>query len=435
LIDENCHAAIFHSSFVIRHSVIRHCHAIFVAMRPRHILIVAIDGLRASALGAYGNTMFGTPALDAFAADSFLLDSCYAPSTDLEATYRALWQSVHPARPQTAGRNAPSLPRLLSKHGYTTTFVSDAPEVPSFPLTAEFDQRVEVATAMAATPSAARAADTTGTSMARLFAAAADVMASTAAGSPSAVWVHARGFYGPWDAPLELQHALLDEGDPPPIESVDPPKVFLDATADPDAIFRYGCAYAAQAIVLDACWMGLLATIQSAAPEGGWLIMLLGLRGFPLGEHGTIGGVDPRLYVEQLHVPWLVRFSDGSGRLGRSNQLTTPLELLPTVLACADAEGEKGPLATLDGMSVATLVRNANPAWRESLISVSAAGHRAIRTNDWCLRRDASANAPAELYVRPDDRWEMNDVAKLCPEVTERLARDLDTFVQQSVRC
>jgi hypothetical protein len=51
------------------------------------------------------------------------------------------------------------------------------------------------------------------------------------------------------------------------------------------------------------------------------------------------------------------------------------------------------------------------------------------------LRRDASANAPAELYVRPDDRWEMNDVAKLCPEVTERLTRDLDEFVQQADRC
>jgi hypothetical protein len=372
--------------------------------------------------------------LDAFAADSFLLDCCYAPTTDLEAIYRALWQSVHPARPQTASTSAESLPALLSKHGYATTFVSDAPEVSSFSLTAGFDQHVEVAAAKAAAPSAARAEETAGTSMARLFATAADVIASTAEALPSAVWVHARGFYGPWDAPLELQRALLDEGDPSPLETADPPDVFLDATEDPDAIFRYGCAYAAQAMVLDACWMGLLATIRSAAPEGGWLIMLLGARGFPLGEHGKIGGVDPRSYVEQIHVPWLVRFSDGSGRLGRSKLLTAPLDLLPTVLECIATDGTKDPRA-LDGMSVATLVRNANAAWRESLISVSPAGGRAIRTNDWCLRRDASANEPAELYVRPDDRWEMNDVAKLCPEVTERLTLDLDGFVQQAGRC
>ena len=94
-------------------------------MPTRHILIVAIDGLRASALGAYGNTTFPTPALDEFAAESFLLDSCYAPSADLGDVYRACWQSVHPARPLAAEDAAPSLPRRLASRGYSTTLVTD----------------------------------------------------------------------------------------------------------------------------------------------------------------------------------------------------------------------------------------------------------------------------------------------------------------------
>ena len=52
-------------------------------MPAPNILVVVVDGLRASAFGAYGNTSFPTPALDQFAADSLLLDWCYAPSAEL----------------------------------------------------------------------------------------------------------------------------------------------------------------------------------------------------------------------------------------------------------------------------------------------------------------------------------------------------------------
>src|SRR6187399_1377417 len=66
---------------------------------PRsNILVVVVDGLRASALGAYGNTSFPTPALDRFAAQSMLFDACFAPTAELNEIYHALWQSQHQAR-------------------------------------------------------------------------------------------------------------------------------------------------------------------------------------------------------------------------------------------------------------------------------------------------------------------------------------------------
>ena len=52
---------------------------------PANILVVVVDGLRASALGAYGNTTFSTPSLDQFAAESLLFDWCYAGSPELSA--------------------------------------------------------------------------------------------------------------------------------------------------------------------------------------------------------------------------------------------------------------------------------------------------------------------------------------------------------------
>jgi hypothetical protein len=45
----------------------------------------------------------------------------------------------------------------------------------------------------------------------------------------------------------------------------------------------------------------------------------------------------------------------------------------------------------------------------------------------------ADASSPSvEVFVRPDDRWEANDVAKLCPDVVEMLLRQLDESTQSS---
>ncbi|MEX2310690.1 MAG: sulfatase-like hydrolase/transferase [Pirellulales bacterium] len=396
-------------------------------MPTRNVLVVAVDGLRASALGAYGNTMYPTPALDEFAADSFLLDWCYTPTADLGAVYRALWQSMHPARPQTEIAGAASLPRLFSERGYATTLVTDEPQLASFASAADFHERVQLTDSSAS--DIERAADASHTSLARLFAAACDAVAAGSSTSPRLVWVHSRGMYGPWDAPLDLQRALLDESDPPPVENAAPPDFSTGDTHDPDAAFRYGAAYAAQAMALDASWEGLLEAVQSAGVNQEWLVVLLGARGYPLGEHRRIGGDDPRLYAEQLHVPWLMRFPDSRGRLARSGQLASPLDLLPTLMEWIG--GADHAPTKLDGLSVLPLIGSARPAWRESLIAVSAAGHRAIRTAEWSLRQDAAAQQQPELYVRPDDRWEFNDVAKLCPEVLETLTRAMDEHFPQ----
>ncbi len=75
-----------------------------------------------------------------------------------------------------------------------------------------------------------------------MFGTVADEAVSSQRSQPQFLWLHTRGLYGPWDAPLELQESLLDEGDPPSVESVEAPDFF--ATDDPDEVFRYSSAYA-----------------------------------------------------------------------------------------------------------------------------------------------------------------------------------------------
>ena len=67
-------------------------------MNQNDIIVIAIDGLGASALGAYGNTWFETPCLDELACESVLAEWCFAPATGLDAVYRSLWTAAHPLR-------------------------------------------------------------------------------------------------------------------------------------------------------------------------------------------------------------------------------------------------------------------------------------------------------------------------------------------------
>lgn len=402
-------------------------------MPAPNILVVVVDGLRASALGAYGNASIPTPALDRFAADSLLLDWCLAPSVDLADVYRAFWQSAHPARPLQP--TAASLTQLLTTRGYTATLVTDEPQLAKIAAAGDFDQCLQLHDTLPAGTTCERANDVAHTSMARLFGSVCDLIATSStisdSSSPRFIWAHSRGMYGPWDAPLDVQDTLLDEGDPPPLESAKPPDLLITPTDDPDVAFRLACAYAAQAIVLDECWDGVLQTIEATASLGQWLVMLIGARGYPLGEHNRVGGVDPRLYAEQLHVPWLVRLPEGSGRLARIGQLASHLDLKPTLLAALDRDAADDTAASaIQGANILPLAATSRHRWRDSLVAAGKSGARAIRTTDWSFRQDSPSSTDGELYVRPDDRWEANDVAKLCPDVVEALAAALSETVE-----
>jgi arylsulfatase A-like enzyme len=404
-------------------------HAIFAIMTAPDILVVVVDGLRASALGAYGNTTYPTAALDRFAAESILFDWCFALCTDLPGIYRACWHAEHPARSLQASIPL-SLPKLLASIGYSTALITDEPVLTSIAAADGFHQCIQLQ--IPPTFPKQQPGDNSESSIAKFFADTCDFIASakptSRSDSPRLLWAHSRGMYGPWDAPIELQDSLLDDGDPQPVESTQPPDLMLSPSDDPDSAFRYACAYAAQMMVLDESWDGIMQTIESNGDAAGWIVVLIGARGFPLGEHRRIGGVDEKIHAEQLHVPYLVRFPNGFGRLARSGQLAAPIDLLPTLLA-ATGERVAPRYGHGDGLNSIPRALAARAPWRDALVATGTSGAQAIRTLDWCLRKDVASKVDAELYVRPDDRWEANDVAKLCPEVVESLSRRLDEAI------
>ena len=52
----------------------------------------------------------------------------------------------------------------------------------------------------------------------------------------------------------------------------------------------------------------------------------------------------------------------------------------------------------------------------------------ALRTPAWLLVR--RQDGQRELFAKPDDRWEANEVANRCPEAVEQLDAALDEFQQ-----
>ncbi len=433
-------------------------HTRYIRDMPRsNILVVVIDGLRASALGAYGNTTYPTSALDRLAAQSLVFDACYAPAVELADVYSALWQARYsigkkttPTLPAEDRDRCANLPRRLGESGYQTTLVTDDRQLLEFEGGRDFDDCVQVA----CHNKNALATDLSATSLAQLFAAAGEVIERSSAKSraketleydrPDLLWLHARGLFGPWDAPLNLQESQLDSDDPSPILSATPSDFRVGYDDDPDIVFRHGVAYAAQIMVLDECWQNLSHILPPRGAADEWLVLLLGGRGYCLGEHQQIGGIDPCLPVEQLHVPWLIQFPDRRGRLARSSALVSHIDVMPTLL---DWIGNgRSIVPDLASASVLPLAEPTGTGWRPALLSAGKNGAYSIRNSLWTLRgiyasgpsHDAGSEKPfvnqatsPQLFVRPDDRWEANDVAKLCPEVVEELQAIATTALRQ----
>ncbi|MFO0788364.1 MAG: sulfatase-like hydrolase/transferase [Pirellulales bacterium] len=424
-----------------------------------NILVVVVDGLRAAALGAYGNTTFPTPALDDFAATSLILDGCYSPAIELDAIYEAMWHARHPLHrrfQRNDSHAALSLPKLLADRGFETTLITDEPSLVQLEATQAFRECIQLRTDDST--ATARATDISSTRLADVFAPLIEIVertsskrrrsASEASNWPAQlIWLHAQGMFGPWDAPLSLQESLLDE-ETFPVESATVPQILLASDNDLDLAFRYSTAYAAQVMVLDQCWQELMSTLEAAGASDSWLVMLLGARGFSLGEHGRIGGLDDRLPVEHLHVPWLIRFPDSRGQLARRPSLVSHVDILPTLAELTKTS--QSTVATSAGLSILPLADPADPPCRASLLSTNLSSSNdesisptySLRTDAWCLRGaltkgdptaiDREAVEPA-LFVRPDDLWEANDVAKLCPDVVDELQRIAQACIDAAI--
>jgi arylsulfatase A-like enzyme len=370
-----------------------------------NVLVVAAHGLNCHGLGPYGNPWVATPAADALAAEAVVFDRHFADDPSPTGARRAC---------------PPALIAALRAAGVTTTLINDRKD--RSPDDRGWDRTLATDPDHHSTPGAA------------LLAAVRSALDQVARNSPWLVWIETERLLPPWDLELETYHhyastsggfAAADESDddePAEVEPTNEPTPGPFDVNDDREWHRLHNSFGAAVTAFDA-ELGELARefrVRGVDESAAWIVT--SGHGYPLGEHGIVGPSGSRMHEEFVHLPLIIRLPAQQQRMRRVPAFTQAADLAPTI---ADLFGVAVP-AGVPGRSLLPLTVGAVADWRPAARSATGA-ERAVRTPEWAfLAAVPGSDRPARLYRKPDDIWEVNDLAPRHPDECDRLAALLD---------
>jgi arylsulfatase A-like enzyme len=275
--------------------------------------------------------------------------------------------------------------------------------------------------------------------------------------SPFVLWLDLFSPHGPWDPPQPYrdQYATAEpdefeagaegdlvedqEGEEIDLEEVpvliDVPAGAVGEVIDEAELLRLRRTYAGTVTLVDR-WLGVFfEALKRLGRMEDSLVIFTADQGEPLGEHGYVRRFRPWLYEELIHTPLILRMPGGSFGGTRHQALVQTVDLLPTILAALGL-----PLPASDqvqGHSLIPLVRGEQTKVRDYACLGMDVEEFAIRTHLWHLivpvEVEHDPDDPprrAELYCKPEDRWDQNNVADQHPEIAEHLELTLRRFVE-----
>ncbi len=392
----------------------------------RNGIVVVVEGVNTGLVGTYGSNTAVTPSMDRLAAHGLVLDQCFVDSLDLRQQLHSLWTGGHAAQACTAES---SIWHSLSSNGYETCLITDCA------ITAKVAEELGCprVTLVEVDESAEPADDWTECSLMRVFVTAIDELSETE--SNRVVWIHSRGLRLNWDAPIELRQRFMDPEDPDPPAESRVPNIEVTPDTDPDEVIGWAQVAAAQVAVVDQAIDILMTTIESRDDASDWAWMVVSPGGVPLGEHGRVGWGSPGLHGEELGCLAILRPAETQA--DREDNLKAPgtrraelcqlPDLMATFLDLLDLtpdqnEGRWGKsMLRLESFSVPF----AWPADFQSAYTANLA-EQWIRTPAWSAT--FREEGPPQLFVKPDDRWEISDVSTRRGDVVERLQKIANAF-------
>jgi arylsulfatase A-like enzyme len=372
---------------------------------PPSVIVIVVDRLGAGWLGPYGNTWVPTPSINRFAAQSLLCDAMLADAVSLSDLYQSYWTGL-PAL-CSAAAPWPSLPQVATRAGLASLLITDSSELTEHPLAAGFAE----GELLRSSPPRQLAAKVEHTGVAHLFRVAREAIVRTK--EPSLLWIHAQAMNAAWDAPYDLREQFVGHDDPAPPRFAQPVHRELQKEYNPDELLGILQAYAAEVVALDQSLGQLLQTIEETPATRDALVVFTSPRGYALGEHLGIGTAGDRLHGEVLQTPLLVRFPGQRHRLTRLVSLHQPADLFATVAAELQQESPRGWGCDLQRVLRDDLV--------PSPVALAAhGGEWGIRTPGWFFSQaiDDPAARP-QLYAKPDDRWEVNEISGRVADIAE----------------
>lgn len=290
------------------------------------------------------------------------------------------------------------------------------------------------------------------TGVARTVRAAVDWLGRQGGDRPFLLWLDLFSPHGPWDPPQPYrdQYATAEpdefetgeEGDivEEAIEEIDLEEVpvLIDVPAgavgdviDEAELLRLRRTYAGSITLLDR-WLGeLFESLRRSGRMDDTLIIFTADQGEPLGEHGYVRRFRPWLFEELIHTPLIVRMPRARSGGKRHQAIVQTVDLLPTI---ASAFGLP-PVESAQGFDLLPLIRGEQTKVRDYACLGMDVEEFAIRTHHWHLvvPIEPDPDDPprgVQLYRKPEDRWDMNDVAGQYPEIAEHLELTLRRFAE-----
>jgi arylsulfatase A-like enzyme len=405
-------------------------------------IVLIARGLQAGALGCYGNSWIFTPALDALAAEGIVFDQHFADNPEPAGARRA-WRSGRyhfPPNQQTAHSDIrPDLLASLRQQKIHTCLILDDSCLSPAEFSIGWD-RIE------------RVRATEGEmSLDAVLEAAGAALEQLERRDNWLLWIDVASLLPPWiDVPAEIQEAYFSEdaegededdeeanedeegeGSEPLTRFTELPTAGPIDPGDEHLYLSLQTSYAAAVSSIDAGIGQLLQALNGL--EGGADILLIVTtdHGQNLGEHGIIGSYPPWLHDELIHLPLLLRLPGAAEAGRRVSALTQAVDLAPTL-----ADWFQAPLADAHGRSLLPLAHSEVELIRPYAyvaLQVDEAIEYALRTPEWAFLlpikpgADDAERSP-QLYVKPDDRWEVNNVLQHHLDLAEQLERTLRDF-------
>ncbi|MFL5342683.1 MAG: hypothetical protein ACJ8F7_21330 [Gemmataceae bacterium] len=241
----------------------------------------------------------------------------------------------------------------------------------------------------------------------------------------NSVELHSFSLLPPWNPSVELLAEQFEdwEFEDEPEPWLDPQPGFLDA-GNEAAFSQLQRTYSAVVREFDDQLGELLGDVPSDA-----LLILTATRGQNLGEHGLIGDHRPWLHEELTHLPLVVRLSDGAEAGRRVGHLTRPADITATVHE-ALSRPHDGP-----GRSLVPLCRG-GPAFRPYVATIlhgegSAEFALQSKREKVILPHGDPARRPM-YFIKPDDRWEVNNLRQANLDRAEALEQTLLNYVESN---
>jgi arylsulfatase A-like enzyme len=394
------------------------------------ILVLAPMSLHLGYLGCYGNTWVETPTLDALAAEGVVFDNHYSDCPDVDGAWRAWRTGLYDfPRPGVQRAFLPSgsadILSLIRARGNPTWLVS----APGGDSGADPDGAIrwEEFTLILGEDR-----DTAGMLSRKVMRFVRQLEHF----DDGLIWVQPSHLLPAWTVdeftPDDFSGDSDEESPETPIDPLLNPKLsFLDPS-DELTFLRLQRTYAGAVNRLDRELGELLDQLRQQKVYDQMVIILTTDRGFPLGEHGLVGDSLPWLHEELVHLPLIIRLPNQASAGERIGALTQPVDLMPTLL-----EAFGLPSVETHGSSVLPLIKGERDRIRDyacSGMEKAGAIEYALRTPDWAfiLPEPAGETKPRapQLYVKPDDRWEMNNVLQHHTEMTEQLEQALRSFIK-----